>query len=90
MPITMATTALTKIELMRKQAEVLAAKRKAAELNVKLLSEHAAMHGSGSARSTREREEAATQSRMEEEMASMKNQGGYKQASTFAPMTSIP
>lgn len=31
---------VTKVELLRKQAEVLAAKRKAAELNVKLLTQH--------------------------------------------------
>lgn len=62
-----------KIELMRKQAEVLAAKRRAAELNVKLLSQSG--NGPREEVSAREREEAETSIRMQQEMANMKNQG---------------
>lgn len=59
---------LAKLDVMRKQTEVLAAKRRAAEQNLRALMEKSKM-------STRERVEQETARKMEEEMAAMKNQG---------------
>lgn len=64
---------LSKIEMLRKQAEVLAAKRKAAEMNVQMLSAHNSTKASSI--DLREEEERATRERMEAEMLEMRNAG---------------
>eukprot|EP00040_Diaphanoeca_grandis_P043664 m.9915 g.9915 ORF g.9915 m.9915 type:complete len:595 (-) comp8008_c0_seq1:128-1912(-) len=65
----------TKIELLRKQAEVMSAKRLAAEHNVRMLMEHAAGGGRLSANQVKANHEHETSKRMEAEMAQMQNQG---------------
>lgn len=68
---------VSKIELLRKQAEVLAAKRKAAELNVQLLSDHGSGGGGGghTGHAVRADHGALARQEMEREMAEMKNRG---------------
>jgi len=65
----------TKIELLRKQAEVMSAKRLAAEHNVRMLMEHAAGAERLTPYQVKANHEHDTAKRMEVEMAQMKNQG---------------
>eukprot|EP00035_Acanthoeca_spectabilis_P023635 m.450266 g.450266 ORF g.450266 m.450266 type:complete len:583 (+) comp19954_c0_seq1:39-1787(+) len=64
---------LSKIEMLRKQAEILAAKRRAAEMNVRMLSDNGPP-GVVNPQVRRE-EEAASRERMEAEMLEMRNAG---------------